>query len=339
MKGLEVLGSTESQEVVAEVRSHLVEATAEADGNELAALAQFGSPEVLATRILQERGVLHESSRVREAPARLRWAALGLDVARWLLLLWILLSWIFFIGVGGSPTPLVITVSWLYTAVVVAGTVWWWGWRWRRSQATSGMAALGLRRVRMGQASRVVRERDIPGASPSWAARGAYRIWVIIIVLLFAICTYGLVSGAAGSSRSNHDKEIQQAITDSGQASLLVQNVYAALTAGQEIRGFFAPSIAAEGDTLFQRYASHPFDYFLVDRIEMPDYRPLTLNGDSVGLQTEAYVTVTEFYQDGNQTSYRYTVVFRMTDFEKHGNTSSWAIQHLIEEVVGPLPH
>ena len=58
--GLDALPAPDRAEVLAEIRSHIAEATAEAAGDQARALEAFGSPEEMATRILTERGVVKE---------------------------------------------------------------------------------------------------------------------------------------------------------------------------------------------------------------------------------------------------------------------------------------
>jgi len=76
-EGLQALGPEESAEIVQEVRSHLAEATAEAGGDLDVALARFGSPDDLAKKILEERGILVENPAVPPAAGWRRAVALS----------------------------------------------------------------------------------------------------------------------------------------------------------------------------------------------------------------------------------------------------------------------
>jgi uncharacterized membrane protein len=333
-RGLEVLGPAESREVVVEVGTHLVDAVAEAGGDEAAALSTFGSPQLLATRILQERGALSEGSEIREAPASMRWAAVALDGVRWLILLFILLGWAFFVGVDSDSaiTPLVTTLACLYVAVVVGGTLYWWVWRRRASPATAGMAALGLRRVTMGSSARIVRERDVPGTRRSTLTRATSLAWSLILVLIFVWFSYGLVNTVTGSNRVNHQQEIQEAVQDASQASLIVQNAYMAVSQGQTLTDWFGPTAAAAAGELAARYAANPFTYLITD-VQLPDYKPILSFDDPFGRSIDAYVTVVEFREGGATATYKYKVVYRVTHAETHGNSGFFEAQNCIEEV------
>ncbi len=333
-EALEVLGPVEATEVVAEIGSHLAEATTEAGGDQKAALEQFGSPTVLATRILHERGALSGEGSVREAPMWMRFTAVAIDGARWLILLWLLLGWTLFMGVPVDPSaaPVAMVLAWAYIAVVIAGTVWWWVGR-RRSKATGGMTALGLRRVRLGDTTRVVRERDIPGAGQSVFTRRASIVWALIVLLVFGWWIFGLVSSARDTNQSNRQAEIQMALDDSTQAITIIQGVYTALEQGQGISSWFSPGAAAGAADLTARYTTKPFDHYVVSRVEVPDYEPIQFDEDPTGRRIDVYVTVTEFDKVGTSAGYRFKVVERVTRAESDRNAGFIETRILIEEV------
>src|SRR5665647_92992 len=65
-RGLDALGPDETRDVIAEFRGLLADALVDAGGDESAALARLGSPDALAARILEERGIPTAGSRVPE---------------------------------------------------------------------------------------------------------------------------------------------------------------------------------------------------------------------------------------------------------------------------------
>jgi uncharacterized membrane protein len=332
-RGLEALGPAESAEVVAEVRSHLAEAVAEAGGDETAALKQFGGPALLARSILQERGALSEGTEIREASAGRRWAAVALDAIRWIVVLWILLAWTFIVGSGGSIAPYIVALAWTYIAVIAAVTIWWWVWKRRRSQVTAGMIVMGLRRVHLGDVTRIVRARDIPGCRGGRPTRVVMAAWALVIVLLFAWGSYGLITSFRGSSRSNQRQDIQAAVSDAGQAISVIQNIYAGLAHGDDISMWFAPQAAGAARQLAERDAADPIDYILTGDIQMPDYKSILSYDDPTGREIDAYITVTEIHNNGSGANYRYKVVYRVTQAVRQGNAGFISAQMLVEEV------
>jgi uncharacterized membrane protein len=330
--GLEALGQTEAGEVLAELATHIAEATAEADGDESKALAGFGSPDLLATRILQERGLLAESAGLRDAPGWMRLAAVAIDAARWLFLLWFLLGPVFFIGVAGSPSPLTMALGWVYVLAVIAGTVWWWlRTRRRRGHVTAGMRTLGLRRVRVGDATRLVRMRDIPGLRRGRLELVGSVTWALLLVAMLAFGGYGLVSSARSSAESNRQQQIQQAVDDSTQAEALVRVLYDSILQGDANRSSIAPAAMPAIDELVARHQRGLFDSYWIYRVQLPDYKLLI---PPVGRSREvvALVEVSELQKaGGDSASYQYTVVCRLTPAQTQGNSGSFSIDWQIE--------
>ena len=210
--GLEVLGPTETSEVLAEVQSHLADAIAEAGGNESEALAQFGSPDLLAMRILEERGILRAGPAVPEARGSRRLAALVINVALWLLLLWLFSIPVVGMGVFSSVPLAGAVLGWTVLAALAAATLWWWVKKRReRGYVTPGMHVMGLRRIRVGQTTRMVRERDIPGLARRNGARVAAVLGVLLAVLILAAMSYSVFSHRAADRQA----EVQTAVWDS----------------------------------------------------------------------------------------------------------------------------
>ena len=336
--GLEALGQTEADEVLAELATHIAEATAEAGGDESKALAGFGSPDLLAARILQERGLLAEGAGLRDAPGWMRLAAVAIDAARWLLLLWFLLGSVFFVGVAGSPSPLSLTLGWVYVLAVIAGTVWWWvRIRRQRGHVTAGMTTLGLRRVRVGDTTRLVRTRDIPGLRRGRSELVGSVVWALLFVAVLAFLSYGLFSSARSSSESNRQQEIQEAVRDAREAQGFVENVYTAITEGKSARGSFSPEAAPAADELAARYGTSLFqayDAYSITDVELPDYASMFSARDPSAHTVVALVDVNEVLKlGGGSATYRYTVVRRVTSAQMDGNAGTFTTEWKIEAV------
>jgi uncharacterized membrane protein len=153
-KALDVLNE-QAAETVAEIRGHLAEAIAEKDGNAEAVLAEFGTPDALATRILEERGILAGSPSLAAAPKTARFVALVLDIAVWLLAVcavFVALSMLTALKVITDLHILAVLAIYAVEAAMLAVSFWWWVWgRGRAGRSTVGMRLVGLRRVRIGQ--------------------------------------------------------------------------------------------------------------------------------------------------------------------------------------------
>ena len=328
--GLEALGPTETSEVLAEVQSHLTDAIAEAGGDESEALARFGSPELLATRILEERGILRGGPSVPEARGSRRLAALLIDVALWVLLLWFCA--IPALGMAMAPSmPLVVAVlAWIALVAAVALSVWWWAKRRReRGHVTIGMNVMGLRRIRVGQTTRLVLKRDIPGLARGNAGRVVATLVVLLAVLILASISYSVFS-SYGSSRQ---VEIQNAVRDSSTGVVIVSELYRLVATGAQqgdIEGFFAPAAMDDASALVARRSEGRIDSYAINSVELLSYTPQAEWDGNAAYETLVLVGVSEYAQ-GSDTPEQFQ--YRVGLIGESQGKGAWAGQWFILSV------
>jgi hypothetical protein len=332
--GLDALSGADRAEVLAEIRSHLGEATEEAGGDETKALAAFGSPDEMAIHLLQERGVIVENRGLPEVPGWMRWAAVAIDAARWLVLLCLLLFVPF--GVAAYAGGLVMAASWAYVAVVAAGTVWWWGWRRRRrGYVTAGMSIMGLRRVRVAGATRVVRSADVGEPRRGKGELIGSIAWAALIALVVGVFAYGAIGSVVGNSAANHQQEIQDVAQDVLDAERAVDNVYGAALKGDSASDWFASQAASAGSDLLARAASGAFDGYDIDRVQLPDYKPMPFDSDELARYSVVVVIdVTETRNNIGLLTYEYRVVKHITDLQVSGPGMAFSWTWRIEQVI-----
>jgi hypothetical protein len=262
--GLEALGPDETNEVLAEIGSHLAEATAEAGGDETAALARFGGPDALATRILEERGVLAGGSALPQAPLWMQLVAFSTDAALWLsacaavLLIGDLTDQHLFSFVGPLGSVRFFSV-WTPIVVAVAVAIWWWTQKHRRwSHATLGMRTMSLRRIRAGQTTRVVRKCDVPGLGRGRGARVAPVVGTLAVLAFLALFSYWFGSLMWGQRDSNLEYRVNSALSSSSDAVLTVSQVYGGILAGdasEDLAFLFAPKADDMLSRLVERHS------------------------------------------------------------------------------------
>jgi uncharacterized membrane protein len=242
--GLEVLGPDESAEVLAEIRTHLAQAIADAGGDEAAALTGFGPPEEFAARILEERGIRSGDSGPA-APTWMQVAAHLIDVAVWLAVTF-LLSPIasLFAGLVLRPlsearasvahTPVTLVV--LAFLAVAVGWFFWIRKRNRKDFQTTGMTVMGLRRVQVGPDRRTVRRRDIPGL-PKYRLSRAGAVYTALVVLVFlGAGIYSLASSRSQDQATNTQQAVQDATLYSTTAASQVSDVYRMVMLGDSTK-------------------------------------------------------------------------------------------------------
>ena len=327
---LEALGPAEVDEVVAEIRAHLAEATADAGGDETAALAAFGSSEALAARILEERGVVTAGSTVPEATFARRFGAAAVDGAVWLVKLQILLA-LASIPVYryGSPSQALVVAFWVCAAVLAVGMVWRLIVLWRRpGYATTGMELLGVRRIRVGNTTRIVRERDVPGGAR------AGRVWPAIVTLVAVYLLVG--AGVSVAQNTGHDAVSQSAtaITGASHAASAVSTAYQQALAGVPVSDApdnFAPGAVPAYAALLRRHAAGTLLGYTIDSIELDhvyDTGGLPKSGD-----LSLFVTVGEYAKRVDTSDqYRYHVTITWTpqgDGVSQGTTLIQSVEHV----------
>ena len=331
--GLDALSPADRTDVLAEIRSHIADAAAEAGGDEAKALAGFDSPDLLATRILQERGLVAENRGLQDAPGWMRLTAVAVDAARWLVLLWFLLVVPF--GVTMYAGAVVMALAWAYVAAIAAVTVWWWGWkRRRRGYVTAGMDLMGLRRVRVSGVSRLVQATDL-GERPRRKAQLIWSICGAMVLLVFvASLGWGLFHTALQNSGLSDQQQTQEVARDVLEVERVVATVYAATLTNQSADDWFASQATGVEAQLVARHAAGGFDDYFVAQVQLPDYRPMpSLSDDPADYTLVALVDVTESSNGMASATYQYRVVRYVTDLQMSSNSGSYSWRWQIEGV------
>jgi uncharacterized membrane protein len=324
---LEALGPDETADVIAEVRAHLAEAVAEAGGDEAAALDRFGTSDMLATRILEERGVLSPGSGVQAAPPQ-RWLlALLADISLWLAGLAIVVVPFFAIQVwAGGPSPVVVVAVLTMLALGVIGSAGWRIARWREpGNPTMGMRLTGLRRIRLGGASRVVRQRDVPG-SPALRP-----LWPLVVTVLAVCVIASVVSSVALSSRAQMRSRIEMAVHDASLGQRIVGDMYRSVMRGAtraDLEGIYAVSAGGAIEQLIERRATGKVESYEVGTVSLDDYdRRLTVWPEAFTIVVIVPVHETGKDPDATPVAYRWEVVCEMTDQGGGVSGGEWLIK------------
>ncbi|NLO28297.1 MAG: hypothetical protein GX113_09005 [Actinobacteria bacterium] len=237
--GIEILGPAETMEILNEIQAHVADVTAETGEDETIALAKFGTPRELAVRILEERGLLSGPAAIPPAPAWLRRSARGIDALIWVagflffgLIPLVVVFWQSTTLAGLDP--LWVVGFWLFFSGVAACSGWW-SIRYRRQteRTTVGMRALGLRRVPLGEETRLVRTKDIPEQPRALRFRclAGFSTAVAIGILGFFVFVVAVMAATA-VERANR-AVVNNAISNSGAAFQMVESVYAEVEAGR----------------------------------------------------------------------------------------------------------
>lgn len=328
---LEALGPAETSEVLSEVWSHIAEATADAGGDEDAVLARFGSPEVLAARILEERGVIQGGPALPQATSWRRIGAVILDAALWLVLAWLFAIPVVGIAMFGLRSYGGAVIAWVAIAAVVAVAAWWWVKKRReRGYTTIGMKAMGLRRIRVGEDTRLVLESDVPGLTSGRGGRVAAAIGAALAVLVLASLTYSIFAGGGSGPRL----ETRQAVEGGGVAASIVTNLYRDVADGAllDAAESFDPAAKQAATDLVARQAQGLVDSYAILDMVLLEY---TLWKDAhVGEdQILVSVSVMEYppASDAPQI-YDYHVGLVVDSMDDWG----WSGQWLIRSVEGP---
>ncbi len=287
-KELEVLGPEETNDLVAEIRGHLAEAAKETSGDEYGALARFGSPEILAARILEERGVLPGGPGLPEAPAWMRWIARMMDVSIWMavpLVLALVPLTVYFWGPAAHTplpglNPLWLVFLWFLVAAVAAATGWWAIRRRERPRATTtGMSIMGLRRVHIGESLRTVRVSQVPGVSHSPLGRIRPLLSALLALAMVVLFFCALSWSSAHAYKVEHEATIKSAMTNAQSGVYIVQTLYDMAieeTATEEdLRSFFAQGATSGLTELLERRASAQIDSYWISLSAIPDYDSL----------------------------------------------------------------
>jgi hypothetical protein len=198
---LDFLGAAEARELVAEVRSLLVEAAGDDADRAAVEIAKFGEPAALAAGVLAERGLSADGGMTPADWWRMGIAApvdiaIGLSVP--------LAALVPTYGVWRAAG----TVAWPFTIAITlffAGTLLWPLYAWRPwwvggRRLSAGMSLTGITVVRAPGFRRVVRTSDLAGMGLPKPARG----WVSgAAALLVAVALITFTGGWIGSMVSS----------------------------------------------------------------------------------------------------------------------------------------
>jgi hypothetical protein len=273
-EALDVLGKDEAAEIVAEIRGHLGDAIAERDGNAEEVLAEFGTPDALATRILEERGILAGSPSLAAAPKPARFVALLLDIAVWLLAVYAALvpvAVVPFLKYVSDLHMLAAIAAYAWLVAVVGASIWWWTkGRGRPGRSTVGMRLLGLRRVRIGHSVLTVRLADIPGASPPSRLAPALVVGFALLVVVPGLLSVSAIYGAS----QQEDKAA--VVSDVSSAASVVGELYRQVESGASLNDTTsncAPSARSGVSALISRHAAGQLNGYVVSRLELVQYK------------------------------------------------------------------
>jgi hypothetical protein len=331
--GLEVLGPHETNEVLAEVSSHIEDARAEADGDERAALAGFGSADTLAARILEERGVLTEGSSIPQAPAWARIIAFVTDVALWLAVCVVALLVVDLIapnrslaGFFGPFGHFKFYSLWTVLIAAAAAAAWWSVRRTRaRAHSTAGMKGMGLRRVRAGSTTRIVRSSDIPGLSRGRLARLRPLARTLVALSFSALFCWWFFSAAVRVDDVDWYLKVQGALRSSSDAVMTVSGLYGRTITGAQDSDpeiIFEPVAADVPAALLARYNQGAMASYEIFNVELASgYDSLAFAAQA---NTEVVMNIDVIERSRVSTTpaaYRYCVVQTWT-FQGAGGTA-----------------
>jgi len=316
-QGIEALGPEEAAEVVAEVRAHLAEAVAGAEGDRESVIAQFGSAEVLAARILEERGVVAGGGGLPEAPAGRQWLAVLVDALVWLaevLVVYLVLSQITVaIVVSIGPDVAQGRVPFFAALALTLAAAVELGWRLRVARQgpgtrSVGMQLLGLRRIRLASDTRVVLFRQVPGLkriSPLMPS-------IAVLLALAVVAGFGWL-WTQGSRVQGEDAVVTAVQRVSGAVGT-VTGLYQRVARDRQAVAApdtYAPSAAPAIAALAARRKAGAVVAYSIDLVELTDATPLVglpAPGHTVG----AVVTVDEYgaVSDTLHTAWQYRLDF-----------------------------
>ena len=227
---LEVLGPSEAAETTAEIGSYL--AQADADDRLDSQLETLGAPESFAAGILAERGLLPAAAPTERASGVRRTLAALIDVLVAVIPLVLLSSLLAVVplgtaasGVGRWQLPL------LFTAALLLGVAVAWGIRYWRNRsrgggrASVGMVITGLRAVRAGGDTRIVRAISIPGGGHRvWSRAGAAAKFLGAFAVIFLL-TVSIVDAVTNTREYSRERDIRAASEDAGAAAAAVSGL------------------------------------------------------------------------------------------------------------------
>ena len=337
-ESLEALGPAEISEVLSEIHSLLTEAIRDNHGDEQQAMARFGTPEDLAVRILEERGILSERSPVPEAPARLRIAALAIDVAVWLVACMLLVPVVGMIvfaassRFAGGAGFSINAIGVLLMLVTAAALGWlWFGRRRHKWYTSTGMEVVGLRTIRVGRETRVVRTRGIPGAARGKWSRAGSVVSTAIVLLILVFGLVSLVSSVIGNRAGDRETAALNAVSYSGTGVQMVSEIYREVQLGKpesDLSGEFAPGAESALKDLLTRQQGREIVSYSISSIDLTGTGLDEFSETSLADHAGVLISVSEFPEGSAEpVTYRYLVKMVVTSRTSNGFTGEWLIE------------
>jgi hypothetical protein len=197
--------------------------------------------------------------RVPDARPSVQVAAALIDAATSMLLAIVVLGAAFWglLAIGFWPLDKQVTLT-RFALVVVAFTAflgWWWLRKRRRAGfASTGMRAVGIRRIQAGEATRIVYSKDIPGDGSRrrvWpAVKAGVAVVLLVSVISFAVWFYFARVQGVGDMLDNV-----------AAANSVVIRAYEGVVQGdeRELRQTFLSEAHEDMRALQQRYADERF--------------------------------------------------------------------------------
>ena len=233
---LELLGPEEAADTTAEIASYFAEA--KADGALDSFLSTLGAPEALATGILAERGLLSTATPLLPVGGWRSAAAAIVDVVVALaplavagpMVLVPLAPAVFTGGMTLAGALLALTAA-LVSVAAVAWAVHYWRSRRRGGRRQSvGMTLPGLRAVRAGGETRVVRTSHLRGARAAGPSRPVAALLFLVTLWLVAGVTYAFTYTYAQNAGRSPAAAVEAVAHDAGSAAGVASAVTAAVT-------------------------------------------------------------------------------------------------------------
>ena len=263
------------------------------------------------------------------APNAARSAALVVDGVLWLgalVLTYVLVALPSgIVAWGGDGRLVAVALLVVLAGTAVAGSVWWWAvWRRRPGTPTSGMALLGLRRIRIAGRSRMVRVADIPGAlRPS-------RVWPAVKIAGALALVALLVGSVAQGSRSAVAQDQAAALRDAALSVSVVTEAYrVVITDGppDQAAGLFHPSARPVLDDLVGRRRDGLVDAYTVRDVGADPSGRTSSDLSATGGRVRLPVVVCEYRADQESGCYQYLIVCDVTADHSGGSTGAWWIE------------
>jgi hypothetical protein len=156
------------------------------------------------------------------------------------------------------------------------------------------MHVMGVQRVRIGDATRLVRARDIAGSSTWSVSRG---IAALIVVVFLATLGYAWFQALLLQPRRDQETAIQVAVTQSSNAVQFVTTTYMQVMEGAstaEIQQSFSTDAGSAAANLVNRRATGQLDLYAIDRVQLPYFEWPVDFAEGIPSRSIAVVMVTE---------------------------------------------